>query len=165
MQIANFTELYLAELQELHSMKDQLADAHQRFAEAAQNPRLSNEFLKHHKETEAQIERIDDLLARHDADGNPHTDQATQALVREAEKMIAIIPEGELRDVALIASAQKIAHYEIAAFGSAAALAGQLDQRADQKVLHTCLQEEKRADNALTKIAKGDVNPHAVAAA
>jgi ferritin-like metal-binding protein YciE len=165
MQLTNFNDLYLAELQELHSMKEQLVDAHQRFAEAALNPRLTNEFLKHHRETEVQIERLDDLLTRHDAAGNPHTDQAMQALVHETEKMIEIIPEGKLRDVALIASAQKIAHYEIAAFGSAAALAGQLDQRADQKLLYTCLQEEKRADNALTKIAKGDVNPNAVAAA
>jgi len=164
MQLTSFNDLYLAELQELQSMKRQLADAHQRFAEAALNPRLTNEFMKHYRETESQIERIDDLLATQDVTENPHTDQAMEALVLETEKMIELIPEGELRDVALIASAQKIAHYEIAAFGSAAALAGQLDRRDDQKVLHACLQEEKRADTALTKLAKGDVNPNAAAA-
>src|SRR5882757_6880262 len=164
MRITSFQDLYLAELQELYSMKRQLAEAHQRFAKTAANPKLSSAFKKHHEETAEQIQRIDSLLQKHKADRDAHTDQAMQALVRETEKMIGIIPEGELRDVALIASGQKIAHYEIAAFGSAAALAGQLSLRDDQKLLHQGLEEEKRADTALTNLAKAEVNPDAVAA-
>jgi len=165
MELTHFSDLYLAELQELRSMKEQLVDAHQRLAEAAHNSRLTQEFMKHHEETEAQIERIDKLLQKHGVKGNGHRDQAMEALVHESEKMIEIVPESELRDVALIASAQKIAHYEIAAFGSAAELAGQLDLPDDQKVLHACAQEEKRTDNALSKLAKVEINPSAVAAA
>ncbi len=163
MKITSFHDLYIAELQELHSMKELLVKAHERFAKSATNPKLINAFMKHREESEEQIRRLDSLLQQHKA-GKEHTDQAMQALVHETEKMIGIIPEGELRDVALIASGQKIAHYEIAAFGNAAALAGQLGRRDDQKALHYCLDEEKHADTALTRLAKGEVNPDAVAA-
>jgi ferritin-like metal-binding protein YciE len=64
----------------------------------------------------------------------------------------------------LIASAQKLEHYEIAAYGTVAALAGQLDLRDDQQTLHESLEEEKQADLRLTKLAKREVNPDALAA-
>ena len=86
-----------------------------------------------------------------------------EALVNEAEKMLSLL-EGELRDAGLIASAQKLEHYEIAAYGTAAALAGQLDLRDDQRMLHDSLEEERKADAALTKLAKGEVNQDAAAA-
>jgi len=63
----------------------------------------------------------------------------------------------------LIASAQKLEHYEIAAYGSAAALAGQLELRDDQHLLHESLDEEKRMDALLTSLAKSQINQDAVA--
>ena len=87
-----------------------------------------------------------------------------QALVNETEKMLAMLKGNDLRDAGLIASAQKLEHYEIAAYGTAAALAGQLDLRDDQRMLHASLEEEKEADVRLTKLAKGEVNPDALAA-
>ena len=80
------------------------------------------------------------------------------------EKKAEIVEGNELRDAALIASAQKLEHYEIAAYGTAAALAGQLNLRDDQKALHQTLEEEKKADAALTQLAKGEVNPGASSA-
>jgi ferritin-like metal-binding protein YciE len=119
--------------------------------------------VKHGEETQLQKERLDQLLQHHSADPQAHTDQAMQALVHETEKMMATVEDNDLRDAALIASAQKLAHYEIAAFGTAAALADQLGLRDDRTVLHTCLDEEKRADADLTDIAKREVNQDAVA--
>ena len=87
-----------------------------------------------------------------------------QALIRETRKMLSILEGDDLRDAGLIASVQKLEHYEIAAYGSAAALAGQLDLRDDQMLLHDSLLEEKEADALLTDIAKGEVNPDALAA-
>ena len=87
-----------------------------------------------------------------------------QALVNETEKMMAIVKGDDLRDAALIASAQKVEHYEIAAYGTAAALAGQLDLRDDQRLLHESLEEEKETDAALTTLAKSEVNRAALAA-
>ena len=86
-----------------------------------------------------------------------HTDQAMQALANETRKMAEIVEGNELRD-ALIASAQKLEHSGIAAYGTAAALAGQLNLRDDQKALHRTLEEKKKADAVLTQLAKGGVN-------
>ena len=86
-----------------------------------------------------------------------------QALVNETEMMLGMLNGNELRDAGLIASAQKLEHYEIAAYGTVAALAGQLDLRDDQQTLHESLEEEKR-DLRLTKLAKREVNPDALAA-
>lgn len=68
-----------------------------------------------------------------------------EGLVHETEKMLGILKGNELRDAGLIASAQKLEHYEMAAYGTAAALAGQLDFRDDQRTLHVSLEEERQA--------------------
>src|SRR3982074_845425 len=104
------------------------------------------------------------MLRRHDANPAEHTDQAMQRLIAETEKMMSMVKGNDLRDAALIASAQKVEHYEIAAYGTAAALAGQLGLRDDQLLLHESLEEEKWADAVLTRLAKGEVNQDAVAA-
>jgi ferritin-like metal-binding protein YciE len=77
---------------------------------------------------------------------------------------MTIVKGASLRDAALIASAQKVAHYQIAAYGNAAALAGQLDLRDDQGLLHESLEEEKEVDFMLTRLAKREVNRDAIAA-
>jgi ferritin-like metal-binding protein YciE len=91
-------------------------------------------------------------------------DQAMQALITETKKMITMLKADDLRDAGLIASAQKIEHYEIAAYGTAAALAGQLGLRDEQKMLHMSLEEERQVDGLLTELAKREVNRQALAA-
>lgn len=163
-KITAFKDMYLAELQELRSAETQLAEELQRVAEIAAHPEFKDILLHHSKETRLQKQRLDTLLRQHGADPQAHTDQSMEALVRETEKIIGVVGGDDLRDAALIASAQKIAHYEVAAFGTAAALAGQLDFRDDQKILHACVDQERRADNELSAIAKHEVNQDALAA-
>jgi ferritin-like metal-binding protein YciE len=103
-------------------------------------------------------------LQNHGAKLRAHTDQAMEALINETEKMLSLLEGDDLRDAGLIASAQKLEHYEIAAYGTAAALAGQLELRDDQRMLHDSLEEERKVDAALTKLAKGEVNRDALAA-
>jgi ferritin-like metal-binding protein YciE len=87
-----------------------------------------------------------------------------EALLNETEKMLSLLEDDNLRDAGLVASAQKLEHYEIAAYGTAAALASQLELRDDQRMLHDSLEEERKTDAALTKLAKGEVNQDAAAA-
>jgi ferritin-like metal-binding protein YciE len=164
MQIKKFKDMYLAELQELVSVESQLGDLLKRAAEAASHPSLKDALKRHCLETLQQGDRVRSILQKHGADAQVHTDQAMQAIVAEAEKMMRILQGDDLRDAGLIASAQKIEHYEIAAYGSAAALAGQLDFRDDQKQLQAIMEEEKRADKLLTELAKAEVNQDAAAA-
>ena len=164
MEITNFKDMFLVELQELVDVEGQLADALLRIAGAASHPALKRVLLHHRAETETQSARLVTILRKHGADPTAHVDQAMQALVTEAKKMLTMLKADDLRDAGLIASAQKIEHYEIAAYGTAAALAGQLDLRDEQKMLYLSLVEERRFDALLTQLAKREVNPGALAA-
>jgi ferritin-like metal-binding protein YciE len=164
MQITNFKDLYIAELQEMRRLEGQLGEAFLRMSEVASNPTLKSALMDQGERALAHEQRLWSMLSRHDANPLAHTDQVTQALVGEAEKMLTIVKGDDLRDAAMIASTQKIGHYQIAAYGTAAALAGQLDLRDEQRMLHQSLEEEKNADEALTQLAKGEVNHDAVAA-
>ena len=164
MKINHFKDMYVAELQELASVESQLSDALLRMAGAAAHPALKELLLHHRGETEAHGERLATMLRKHGANPMAHTDQAMQALVHETRKMLGILGGDDLRDAGLIASAQKLEHYKIAAYGTAAALAGQLDLRDEQKMLHRSLDEEREVDVLLTRIAKREVNPDALAA-
>lgn len=165
MQITNFKDMYIAELQELVSVEQQLAEALDRMAGAASHPSLKHAFERHRRQTATQRDRLRSILQSHKADSETHTDQALQAMIKETEKMMGMLKGDDLRDVGLLASAQKLEHYEIAAYGSAAALAGQLELRDDQRILHDSLEEEKRTDELLTSLAKGEINQDALAAA
>jgi ferritin-like metal-binding protein YciE len=158
-----FQGQYVIELQELANMESQLDEALKRMADAATHPALKKELMRHREETKEQSKRLQSILQNHGAKLRAHTDQAMEALVNETKKMLSLL-EGDLRDAGLIASAQKLEHYEIAAYGTAAALAGQLGLRDDQRLLHDSLEEERKADAALTKLAKSEVNQNALAA-
>jgi ferritin-like metal-binding protein YciE len=164
MRIDSFKDMYLAELQKLLSVEVQLADMLPRVAGAAAHPSLKRALIHHGTETETQALRVMTILKKHDADEIAHIDQAMQALIAETMKTILMLKGDELRDAGLLASAQKIAHHEIAAYGTAAALAGQLDLRDEQKMLHMNLEEEREFDAVLTRLAKGEVNRIALAA-
>ena len=164
MEISNFKDMYVAELQELLSVEMQLADSLLCMAGAAKHPSLRRTLVHHRAETETHALRLQTILKQHGAGQVPHTDQAMEALLAETAKMLAMLQGNELRDAGLIASAQKIEHYEIAAYGTVAALAGQLGLRDEQKMLHMSLEEEKQVDTALTRLAKREVNRNALAA-
>ena len=102
----------------------QLGKALRRMAEVASHPSLKNALMHHREQTQVQKQRLESILQKHSANPRAHTDQAMQALINETEKMITVVKGDDLRDAALIASAQKVKHYEIAAYGTAAALAG-----------------------------------------
>jgi ferritin-like metal-binding protein YciE len=163
-EITTFKDLYLAELQELVSGEKQLSETLVRALQMAANPALKEVIRRHHDETQIQADRLGTILRRHSAGADVHTDQAMEALTRETEKMLGLLKGGELRDAGLVASLQRLEHYEIAAYGTAAALAGQLGLRDDQQSLHQSLEEERQMDLALTQLAKGEVNRSALAA-
>jgi ferritin-like metal-binding protein YciE len=164
MKITNFNDMYVAELQELVSVEEQLTNALRRMADAASHPSLKKALTHHREETQAQAQRLLSILQRHGAKARAHNDQAMQCLLEETKKMLAMLKGDDLRDAGLIASVLKLKHYEIAAYGTAAALAGQLDLRDEQRMLHESLEEEKKTDALLTKLAKTEVNRNAVAA-
>jgi ferritin-like metal-binding protein YciE len=142
----------------------QLGEYLPRVVDAASHPALKKAIIENKEDTESQMERLEAILETHGAEVDAHTDQAMQAMVSETEKMLPMLRGRELRDAGLIASIQRLKHYQIAAYGTAAALAGQLRLRDDQDVLLESLEEERMADMELTSVAEQEVNPDAVAA-
>jgi ferritin-like metal-binding protein YciE len=161
MQIGSLTDMYVAELQELHSVENQLVDALARMAERAKSAELKDALNQHLDETRSQARRVQEVLRRRGANPREHVDQAMQVLVRESEKWAGMLNDPALADAGLIASAQKIEHYEIAAYGTVTAYAGLLGHEDDQRELHAILEEEKAADAKLTDLAKAVANPKA----
>ena len=104
MEISKFKDMYLAELQELMSMEDQLGGALLRMADAASHSALKSAFVDHRAQTELQKQRLESVLQKHGANPRAHTDQAMQSLVNETEKMLAILNGNDLRDAGLRSS-------------------------------------------------------------
>jgi ferritin-like metal-binding protein YciE len=163
MNVDTFRELYKTELQELRSVEAQLVDALPRMAEAASHPDLKQAIASHLEETRSLRDRLDAILRRHGAEPREHVDQSMQTIVREADKWAKMVQDSDLRDAGLIASAQRVEHYEIAVYGSLATWAEQLGLSEDGRTLHAILEEEKRADEKLTGLAERVVNPQAAA--
>ena len=164
MEITTFKDMYIAELQELASVVRQVEDCLPA-VEKAVHPALRRIILDTRQDTQLQKERLAAILQMHGAELEAHTDQAMQAIVSETSKMLPMLKgDDDLRDAGLIASIQRLKHYEIAVYGTAAALAGQLKLRDDQDVLLESLEEEKLTDVELTALAEQEVNPDALAA-
>src|SRR5690349_5714684 len=120
MNVDSFRDMYIAELQELRSVEAQLVEALPRMVGMAGHPELKQAIQTHLDETCAQQARLDEILRRCGAEPREHVDQAMQAMLREAEKWARMVQDQNLRDAGLIASAQRVEHYEIAVYGSLA---------------------------------------------
>jgi ferritin-like metal-binding protein YciE len=163
MNVDNFREMYIAELQELRSVEAQLIEALPKLADMASHPELKQAIQTHLEETRWQQSQLDEILRRHGVDPREHVDQAMQAMLKEAEKWAGMVSDEDLRDAGLIASAQRVEHYEIAVYGSLATWAKQLGLDEDLPALLDILEEEKRTDESLSTLAKRVVNPDAAA--
>ena len=164
MNVDDFRQLYVSELQELRSVEEQLVQALPKMAEMASHPELRQAVQGHLEETRAQRDRLDEILRRSGAEPRAHQDQSMQAIVRESEKWARMVQDPQLRDAGLIASAQRVEHYEIAVYGTLATWAKQLGLDEDERTLHAILEEEKRTDERLSGLAKQLVNPDAASA-
>jgi ferritin-like metal-binding protein YciE len=152
-------------LQDTYSAETQLLDALPEMAEAAASPTLRQAFETHRQETERQVERLERAAEMLDIDLEGEDCEAMEGLVAEAEEIIEDHDEGPLRDAALIGAAQKVEHYEIAAYGTICALAKAAGLREVADLLAQTLQEEKATDEKLSQLAETEVNPAAVRSA
>jgi ferritin-like metal-binding protein YciE len=159
--LTNLHDIYLAELQELRSAEDLMTEALPQLASRATNSALVGMLNEDAGETRSHSERLDTILARHGSDGEEHRDQSMGTLLAEARKWVAMIDDPQSRDAALIASAQRLQHYEIAIYGSLVTWARQLGYQDDVPVLLEILEDEKQADRKLSELATNLVNPAA----
>lgn len=149
-------QLLVDELFDIYSAERQLIEALPKAAKAASAPKLKEAILHHLEETKQQAKRLEKIFGMlGEKRGNGTYCEAMEGLIHEADEAIEDYPKSFIRDAALICAAQKIEHYEIAAYGTAKAHAKQLDLDEVASLLDETLDEEGNADRTLTKIAEG----------
>jgi ferritin-like metal-binding protein YciE len=155
MKLASIEDVYAHQLSDLRSAEMQLIEALPRLAATASDKKLQQALAQHHELTEAHLERLELVIAASPSPLHGEKCEAMRGLIEEGERVVHAEGPGEVKDVALIAVAQRIEHYEIAAYGTARALADQLDQREAHQLLTETLEEERQVDELLTKLATG----------
>ena len=149
------------ELRDLLDAEQQITRALPHFADAATTPALRQAFQKHLKETKHHIDRLNQALAALGETPRPKRCVGMRGLIAEGSEMMGTSPKGALRDAIMISGAQKVEHYEMAAYGTARTYAEVLGRSDVARLLADSLQEEKAADLKLTEIAEQAVNQHA----
>ncbi|MDO4263324.1 MAG: ferritin-like domain-containing protein [Deinococcus sp.] len=147
-------ELYLSQLRDLYSAETQLLAALPNMAASAQNPQLKQGFTDHLAQTREQVQRLEQIFGALSEPTSGKVCKAMQGLVQEGAEEAGENKEGPVRDAALIAAAQRVEHYEIAAYGTAVNFARLLGEEQAAALLDTSLQEEGQTDQQLTEIAK-----------
>ena len=164
MKIESMEDLFLEQIEDLYDAERRLVKALPKMAEASTSQTLRQAFQSHLIETEGQVSRLEKVFRILGKDPKSQTCDAMKGLVSEGEDIVSDIDASSLRDAGLIAAANRVEHYEIAAYGSARTFAQALGLTDAASLLEQTLQEEKKADQKLTDIAESMVNSEALRA-
>ena len=149
-------QLLVDDLQDLLHAEMQLIQALPKMAEAAHHPKLKELFTKHLRQTEGHVERLQNSLELLGEKAQPKPCLGMKGLIEEGEETIDESEDQEelAADLAIIAAAQKVEHYEIAGYGTARCLARQIGEREIGTLLSQTLGEEESSDYLLTELSK-----------
>jgi ferritin-like metal-binding protein YciE len=161
MGVENMEELMLDELKDLYSAEKQIVKALPKMAKACESDELKQAFQTHLEETKGHVERLDEIFEALGKSSRGKTCHGMQGLLEEGSEMLEEIEKGGVRDAALISAAQRVEHYEIAAYGSVREYAKLLGKKQIVSLLEETLEEEKATDEKLTSISQ-QVNPQAL---
>jgi ferritin-like metal-binding protein YciE len=152
MKVDTVEKLFMNELKDLYSAEKQITRALPKMAKAATSEELRTAFQTHLEETKGHIERLDRVFEILDKPASAKTCKGMKGLIEEGSEMMEEA-EGEVCDAGLIAAAQRVEHYEIAAYGTMRAMAEMMGQQEIAQLLQETLDEEGKTDKLLTKIA------------
>lgn len=145
-------DLLLDELKDLYDAEHQIIQALPKMAKAASSAELKAAFETHLKQTEAQIVRLEQIFKTMDEKAARKTCKAMKGLVAEGEDLIKDHEKSPLLDAGLVGAAQRVEHYEIAAYGTSRAYAEALGQQEVADLLQQTLDEEKETDASLSEL-------------
>ncbi|MGH2834275.1 MAG: ferritin-like domain-containing protein [Solirubrobacteraceae bacterium] len=154
MRLQSLDDVFREQIEDLHSAETQLVDALPAVAEAASDDKLKQAVREHLEETRGHVRRLEQIEGELSIAAQERC-EAMAGLIAEGEEIVSADGAPAAKDAALIAAAQRIEHYEIAAYGTAKALASELGYDNAKKLLDETLGEESQADELLTKIATG----------
>ena len=154
-------ELFLVALKDIYTAEKQMLRAMPKLSRQSQSEQFRQAMERHGEETEAQVERLEQVfeLLGKPARGRPC--EAIEGLIKEAQEVAEEFKGSDALDAGLISAAQALEHYEIARYGTLKAWAEELGMRDAVQLLDATLQEEKRTDALLSRIAEERVNQRA----
>lgn len=157
-------ELYVDELKDLYSAEKQLTKALPKMAKAATSEELREGFEMHLEQTMGHVQRLEQIFDMLGAKGSGKKCLGMEGLIKEGSEVMNEDFEDSVMDAALIAAAQRVEHYEIAAYGTVCAFAKLLGETEHTSLLQQTLEEEKETDEKLTELSE-EINSEAETAA
>jgi ferritin-like metal-binding protein YciE len=164
MSIETMEDLFVDQIEDLYDAEQRLVKALPQMAEAATAAELRSAFSGHLEQTKGHVRRLEEVFAELGKDPTKKTCEAMKGLIKEGDEVSDEIDASPLRDAGLIGAANRVEHYEMAAYGTARDLAKTLGLGRSATLLEETLQEEKEADAKLTRLAQSQVNPNALRA-
>ena len=146
--------LYVDELRDIYNAERQLTKALPKMAKAASSDKLREGFLEHLEQTKGHVDRLEQIFDAMGERSGGKKCAGMEGLVEEGSEVMEEEFEGAVMDAALIGAAQRVEHYEIAAYGTVIAFAEQLGESEHVSLLEQTLQEEKQTDERLTEMAQ-----------
>ena len=157
-------DLFLDTLKDIYFAEKKILTALPKMAKAAQSKDLRAAFEKHEGETEQQVARLEQVFKSIGETPKGKTCDAIMGILDEGKEIMVEYKGTPALDAGLLAAAQAVEHYEISRYGTLKCWASELGYTDAVKLLDATLNEEKKTDAALTRLAEGEVNMHAQAA-
>jgi ferritin-like metal-binding protein YciE len=162
-KLPTIAKLLEDQLKDMYNAENQLVKALPRMAKKASSSGLKEAITSHLEETKHHVERLDQIGRIIGIKLTGKKCNAMEGLIEEGAEVLEAEGPGPVIDAALIASAQRVEHYEISAYGSARAFAGQLGYEDVFELLQATLDEESAADEKLTALSEDEILPSAAA--
>ena len=163
MSLESMQDLFLNELKDSYNSEKQIVRALPRLAKAAASPELAQALRKHLKETENQVQRLERIFKSLGQTPRGKKCKGMEGIIEEGKEVLEEEGAPEVIDAALIAAAQRVEHYEMAAYGCLRTYAQLLGYDEADRLLGETLAEEEAADRTLTALGEGGINQAAVA--
>ena len=161
MKLVTLRDLYLHELRDLYDTEMRVEESLAEMAETATSPELKQAFEDHLAETRNHVSRLEQIFGMLQEKPKRHKSKGIQGIVGEGEDLMDEDAAPAVTDAALITSAQRVEHYEIAAYGAVRTYARRLGFEDQAQLLQRTLDEEGQADKRLTALAESYANEEA----
>lgn len=163
MKLETLRDLYVEQLQDIYSAENQIIEALPKVIDAASSDDLKQGLQNHLKETQQQAQRLEQIFKGLGSSPKGKECKGMKGVLKEGEELLSEDAEPEVLDAGIIASCQRVEHYEIASYGCAKTYAQLLGEHEHVKLLAQTLEEEKKADQTLNQAAES-INVEAKAA-
>lgn len=161
MKLKSMEDLFKMELMDIYSAEKQVLKALPKMSKAAFTPELKQSFEQHIEETQQQIQRIEKIFEQMGEKAKAQTCKGMEGLIEEGQEVLKEAADEKVRDAGLIGAAQRVEHYEMAAYGCLRTYAKLLGIREAASLAEKTLEEEKKTDKKLTELAERIVNREA----